>query len=164
MIPGDGAFMKAPATGWSSIARASRARSRFDRLPMLVRDRAAADRAQVAGAPALVGKPLHVARVRVEIRRRGPRDVADLEPAQPVADVCGVADLAHLAVADHVDARLDLMTHAVEDRLVEQPVIALLVDRLAAILGEHQFDELRRPGQAADVGGKDARHLPELLE
>ena len=69
-----------------------------DELGVLVRDRAAADRPQIAGAPALVGESLHVARIGVEVRRRRPRHVAQLEPAEPVADVGGVADLAHLAV------------------------------------------------------------------
>ena len=130
----------------------------LQRLGVLVGDRAAADRAQVAGAPAFVGEPLQVARVGVEIRRGGPRHVAHLEPAQAVADVRGVADLAHLAVADDVDAGVDLVSHAVSHGRIQQAVVLGAVDLLAAVLGEHELDQLGRPRQAADVGGQDARH------
>src|SRR5205807_1536828 len=41
---------------------------------------------------------------------------------------------------------------------LEQPVVALAVDRLATILGPYQLDQVRRPGQAAHVGGEDPGH------
>lgn len=70
----------------------------LQRFAVLIPDRAAADRTQVSGAPALACQTVAIARIRVEIGRRGPRHLAHLEPAEPVADVGGIPDLAHLAV------------------------------------------------------------------
>ena len=139
--------MNAPATGWPSIAAVSRARSRVHRLGVLVGDRAAADRAQVAGAPALLGEPVAKPRVGVQVGRRRARHVADLEAAQPMADVGGVADLAHLAVGDEVDPGIDLVCDAVGHRGADDPIERVGVDGLAPVL--RRTRDRRPPGDAA---------------
>ena len=70
----------------------------LDRPVVLVGDRTAADRAQVPRAAALRGQAIPEPRVGVQIGRRRPRDIADLEAAEAMADIRRVADLAHLAV------------------------------------------------------------------
>jgi len=131
----------------------------LQRLAVLIGDRAAADRAQVLGGRALGGKPVAEARVRVEVGRGRARDVADLEATQAVADERRVADLAHLAVGDDVDAGVDLMLDAVLDRRPDDALVLVTVDHLAAILGEDLVDDVLRARQAADVRGEDATLL-----
>ena len=75
------------------------------------------------------GQPVAEGRVRVEVRRRRARDVAQLEAAEPVADVRRVADLAHLAVADEVDAGVGLVAYPVDDRAADDPLVLRGVDR-----------------------------------
>ena len=154
--------MNAPATGRPAIAAFRRARSRSQRLAMLVGDRAAADRPQVARAATLLGEAVTEARIRVQIGRRGARNVADLEAAEAVADIGRVADLAHLAVADEVDPGLHLAPDAIAHRLADHAVVSCPVDRLAAVLGEHELDDLLGPRQASDMGGCDPVYLPHL--
>jgi hypothetical protein len=96
---------------------------------------------------------------RALLPRAGPR--ADravphgLEPAQAVVDVGEEARLAHLAVVDDLDAacrlRLDDLVGRAGDALGERS----LVDRLTALLGHEHVEEIRRAGQAADVGDDD---------
>ena len=73
-----------------------------------------------------------------------------------MADVGGIADLAHLSVAHHVNAGLHLLPqciqHARPDGLVEFRRIVIL----PAILRKKVIDNLLRAGQAADVGSQDA--------
>ena len=93
--------MNAPATSWPSSAACRWARSLLERLEVLVADRAAADRAQVVRA----ARRRRPGGRGTRGRRRGrPAWRAGTSPSskprQAVADVGGVADLAHLAVAD----------------------------------------------------------------
>jgi hypothetical protein len=115
-MPGDGAFMKAPGHGLALDRVAQVREVALERLAVLVGDRASADRAQVLRGRARGGEAVAEARVGVEVGGRRARDVADLEAAQAMADEGRIADLAHLAVADDVDARVDLVLHAVLDR------------------------------------------------
>src|SRR5262249_4287253 len=106
-------------------------------------------------------------RVRVEIGRRRPRRVAQLEPTQPVADVGGVADLAHLAVGDPIHPGIHLMLDPVAHGAADDAVELVGVHRLAPVLGEDEIDNLLGPRKAADVGGGDGAglgaHAPTLL-
>ena len=104
-------------------------------------------------------EPIAEARVGIEVGRGRARHVADLEPAQAVADEGGVADLAHLAVGDDVDARIDLVLDAVADRLADDALVLLAVDLLALVLGEDLVDDRLRARQAADMRGEDASVL-----
>jgi hypothetical protein len=76
---------------------------------------------------------------------------ADLEAGEAMADVRGVADLAHLAVAHHVDTGSDLLLHDVGDRDAHRRVERLRVMGLVAILREQPIDDLLRSREAADV-------------
>ena len=73
-----------------------------------------------------------------------------------MADVSGVADLAHLAVADDVEPCVflqpDDLVHALLQHVIEQSRVVLVT----AILGEQQIDDLPRSRKAADVCGEDA--------
>jgi len=80
-----------------------------------------------------------------------------------MADVGGVTDLAHLAVADQVDSGVDLVLHAITNRLADHPVVLLPVDRLAPVLGEDKIDGRPRARQAADVRRENACLLGHLI-
>ena len=125
-------------------------------LAMLVGDRPPADGPLVPGArPGLhltVAKP----RERVEVGRRRARGVTELEPAQAMADVRRVPDLAHLAVADDVDPGLDLTGHAIGDGGPDDPVELRALDLAPVVLGEDDIHDVVGPREAPDVGGEDA--------
>ena len=66
-----------------------------------------------------------------------------------------VAALAELAVADDVDAGLDLLANDLLDRGFQAGLIGGLVVGLAGLDELEELDELGRPDQAADMSGKD---------
>ena len=66
-----------------------------------------------------------------------------------------VAALAELAVADDVDAGLDLLAHDLLDRGFQAGLISGLVVGLAGLDQLEELDEFGRPDQAADMSGKD---------
>ena len=72
-----------------------------------------------------------------------------------MADVGGVPDLAHLAVADEIDTRLHLVADPVGDRSLDDAIVGISVDLLASVLGQDEVHDVLRPRQAADVGGED---------
>jgi hypothetical protein len=86
------------------------------RISMLVRDWPPTDRAKIASGGARLSKAVAERRVRIEIRRRGPRHITDFKPAQAMTNVGGVSDFAHLTVADKVNTRGNLTVDAVLDR------------------------------------------------
>ena len=79
-----------------------------------------------------------------------------------MTDVGGVADLARLAVADDVDASVDLPLHGVVHAALYSFVERGRIDHFIAILREQQVEDLVRSRQAPDVRGEDpveARHV-----
>ena len=68
-----------------------------------------------------------------------------------ILDVGGVADLAHLAVADDVDADRDLALDRRGDRIRDSAVECRRVVRLALFLGDEQRRHVRRTRQAAHM-------------
>ena len=66
-----------------------------------------------------------------------------------------VAALAELAVADDVDAGLDLLAHDLLDRGFQAGLVSGLVVGLAGLDELEELDELGRPDQAAHMSGKD---------
>src|SRR4029453_16304601 len=125
-------------------------------------DRPDADRIQ-AGGDALarieLGIELRKARAvgaaleRVLARLERPA----LETREPLQHILRPADrLAELAIADHVDSGIGLRLHHVDDRLSEAQVIGLLVEAFALLPRAQELLQLRRPDQAADMGGEDA--------
>src|SRR5262249_33772277 len=102
-----------------------------------------------------------LARVRPVADRAGA--FVDLKAAEPVVDVVDEAELAVLAVIDHIDAEFDLLPHDLADRALEPGLVGLLVARLRV----HQVKQIRRPRQAAHVGGENpisaALHVFTLL-
>ena len=131
----------------------------LERLAVLVGDRPAADRAQVLGGRARGREAVAEARVGVEVGGRRARHVAHLEAAQAMADERRVADLAHLAVADDVDARVDLVLDAILDRRADDALVLLGVDLLALVLGEDDVDDVLRARKAPHVRRQDATVL-----
>ena len=74
-----------------------------------------------------------------------------IEAGQPVLDVGRVADLAHLAVADDVDADLDLLADDFRDRVGDH-LLGVRRHRSAVLMGEQHVGDRLRARQAADVG------------
>jgi hypothetical protein len=92
----------------------------------------------------------------VLILRRGAGHVARFKASQPMADVRRVADLAHFAVAHDIQARLGLLIDGIGNGGADGGVKLLLIDSFTAILREQEIDHFLRPGQATDMGGKNA--------
>src|SRR5690606_6407349 len=80
------------------------------------------------------------------------------EARQAVLDVSRVARLRHLAVTDHADPGLLLPVDHVSRRPLDRLVERALVDRLAALAGEHQREQVVGPRQAAGVRGAETAH------
>ncbi len=89
---------------------------------------------------------------RRQLRRRR----VDLEAAEAILDVAEEADLAHLAVGDDVDARLDLLLDAILDRSGDLAVERFGVVRAVVLALLHDVEQRMRPGQAADVRRENA--------
>ncbi len=82
--------------------------------------------------------------------------VVAAEAREPVFDVRGVADLARLAVAHHIDAGRNLSLHVGVDGFPHRAIEIRAVERLAALLTHEHLDHGRAAGEAADVCGEDA--------
>jgi hypothetical protein len=85
----------------------------------------------------------------------GPETFALFQPAQARHRVGDEARLPHLAIADDVEAGVDLLAHAIAHRVAHPFGIGLLVDRVAVHARQHQLEQIVRPRQAADVRGQD---------
>src|SRR3569623_1472714 len=81
-----------------------------------------------------------------------------VDPGQAMFDVCRIARLRHLAVADYRDARIDLAAEHIRGRIVDRLVEFALIDRLAAFAGEHQVEQMLRAREAPCVGRLEAAH------
>ena len=79
-----------------------------------------------------------------------------VRPAETLGHVAVKVRLGELAVARDVDADFGLLGHHVRDALADQGFECRLVALLAAGRGQDRLEDLRRPHQAADVGGQDA--------
>ena len=79
-----------------------------------------------------------------------------LDAADAVPNVGGIGRLAHLAIADDVDAGFDLRRDNVVDRLRRLGFERLCIDSRAGLTPENKVDQRLRPGQAARVGRQDA--------
>ena len=93
------------------------------------------------------------------VPRRGAeadRAVDLLEPAEPRPRVGHPVELAVLAVADDVDAGIDLPANDLGDGALHPRRERGLVVGLAQFLGVEHRHQIGRPRQAAGVGGQDA--------
>ena len=77
-------------------------------------------------------------------------------PVDAMTDVGGVGRLAHLAVADDVDAGRDLLGDDLIHRLGGRGLELRGVDRLALFAAENEVDQRLRPRQAAGVRGENS--------
>ena len=91
-----------------------------------------------------------------QVRRHPAQRLRLAEAVQPVLDIVGVGDFRHLAVADDVDAALDLLLHDFRDRFGHTALQQGRVVGPVAVLRDEQVDQVVRPRQAADMGGQDA--------
>src|SRR6516164_7960882 len=78
------------------------------------------------------------------------------EPRQAARDVGRIADLAHLAIADDVDADLDLSAHDLRYRIGDNGVVPRAIAALIALAREQHVRHRLTAGKATDVGGQDA--------
>jgi hypothetical protein len=124
------------------------------RLHAAHRDRPYASRSPVARGAARGGELAHVVGEVLQVRRRVACAVA-VEAGQPVLDVGGVADLAHLAVADDVDPRTALREHHVDHRRLDDLRGLPRVERPSLLAAEHDLGDGGGARQAADVGGEN---------
>ena len=69
-------------------------------------------------------------------------------------DIGGITDLAHLAIADHVDADLGLTMHHIHDAAAYHVMEVFRIEGFAAILRKQQVDYILGPWKAAYVSGK----------
>ena len=76
-----------------------------------------------------------------------------IEAREPVLDIGGVADLAHLAVADDVHADFDLLADDVDDRIGDH-AIGVWRNGAVALAGEQHVGDSLRARQAADMRGE----------
>jgi hypothetical protein len=72
-----------------------------------------------------------------------------------MADVGGVPDLAHLAIAHKVDTCSNLAVDAVTDGFENQAIVDGPVDWLASILGQDKVNDVLRPREASDMCRED---------
>ena len=113
-----------------------------------------------AGSPVLGGRTpfgelAQQARELDQVLARLARGVAG-ESRQAARDVGRIADLAHLAIADDIDADLDLPAHDLRYRFRDDCVVPRDLTRLLALAREEHVRHRLAAWQAADVGGEDA--------
>ena len=118
-----------------------------------------ADRTVIFWRGAQFGQPIFVLREIVEIARHRARHLANLESRQTMPDVGGIADLAHLAIAHHINTRGHLLSHHLINRLRNGGVKLRLVVVHSGILGEQAFHHRLRARQASYMrNGEGLRH------
>jgi hypothetical protein len=83
---------------------------------------------------------------------RRPSLARTAETGEALAGVRIERHLAHLAIADDVDAGVHLLRNAIADRLTD----SFGKDCAVLVSSAHQLEQVRRPGQAARVCGEDA--------
>ena len=107
-----------------------------------------------------VSKPHLATKIRkrgeIEMRPRGLGRALGREAGQPVGDIGRIADLAGLAVADDVDAAIDLPLDRVGDGAAHDPIELGRIDRGALLAPLQQRDHRVAARQAAHMGGENA--------
>ena len=92
----------------------------------------------------------------IQVQRHSARHLAQFKTGQAVADVGGVRDFAHLAIAHYVHAGGRLFGHHVRHFGGHGGVEHRFVVVQAAVLRKQLGDDVFRARQAADVGGQNA--------
>ena len=150
----------------SSAARRL-ARSACEQRVALVADRAGAGevRGRRAGTRQHAAEPVVELGERLHLARPGPgaprrRLGARLEAREALVHVVDEAGLAHLAVVDHVDAKLHLLVHDVPDRPAEPDGVRGHVHGPARrSRGEH-LEQVDGPRKATRVGRENPVRAP----
>ncbi len=127
---------------------------RLHRFEALDADLAHAARAAVlrgrTGVGELPEQPRKLDEILARLARRVPVEAGDA-----VLDVGRVADLAHLAVTDEIDAGLNLAAHDLGDAVPNRARSRRGVRDGALLAGEQHVGDGLRAGQAADVRRQD---------
>jgi hypothetical protein len=118
-------------------------------------DVAHAARPSILGRRTTLGELLEQSGKLDQVLARLARRVAR-EAAEAIGDVGGIADLAHLAVADDVNAHLDLAPDDVLNRGSDGRLRGGLVRERTFLAREQHVGHRLRAWQAADVGREDA--------
>jgi hypothetical protein len=104
------------------------------------------------------GEVLPVPAGRQDGRER-PVQLPRLQPGRPLVQVGDPGRLAHLAVVDDVDARLDLPAHDVVNGIGQRRLVLGAVCRGRAVVGRRQEGEqFRRSNQASRMRDRDSLH------
>ena len=90
----------------------------------------------IHGRTAGIRQSLLVCREIVKVFRRGARHIGDFEAGEAVTNIGGVTDLAHLAIADDVDAGVHLLGGHLTYRALHHEVKFDFVIRLSLVLRE----------------------------
>jgi hypothetical protein len=127
----------------------------------LIGDRPRADHVGVGrggvGLRIKLGKRQALARGGPLVARAG--FAVDLVTAKPFIDVADKARLAVFAVVDHVDAEIRLPTHDVGDTAAQLRSRCGRIEGLGPVTLD-EGEEIRRPRQAAGVGGENSFAAP----
>ena len=128
----------------------------FQRRQVFDADGAADDRPMVLRGAALLRQALFESGEFVQVFGGGARHFGNFEAGEAVAHVGGVADFAHLAITDDIDAGVHLTQGHFTDGARHHDVKFAFVVGFPAVLGEELVDDVLGAWQAADVGGEDA--------
>ena len=136
MTPGDAEFMKASCAPAWSFADKQIGNVLLQRRQILDLDLATNNRTMVLGCAAGIRQSFLVCREIVKIFRRGARHLGDFKASEAVTNIGGVTDLAHLAIADDVNAGVHLLGGHLTYSALHHEVEFNFVIRLSLVLRE----------------------------
>ena len=115
-----------------------------------------------------LGQALLKCREIIQIFRGGPRDFGNFKAGQTMPNISGIADFAHLAVANHIDAGPHLLFGRFPHGAAHHAVKFGFVIIAALILREELVNDDLRARQTANVGGQNTfgagfHHIPALF-
>ena len=128
----------------------------FQRTHIFDRDGVAHDRPMIYGRAAGIGQALFVGGKIIQVLRRRPRHIADFETCEAMPHVGDIADLAHFAIADDIDAGFHLLGCCFPHRLPHDAVKFRLIVSFVAILRKKLIDHVLGTRHAADMRRQDS--------
>ena len=128
----------------------------LQRAKIFDRDGVAHDGPMINRRAASVSQALFIGGIIIQILRRRPRHIGDFETGEAMPHVGDVADLAHLAIADDIDASRHLLLRHFKHRAPHDPVEFRRIVGFVPILRKQLIDHVLRPRHAADVRRENA--------
>src|SRR5438477_1682653 len=136
--------------------------SRCSAIPPPIGNRPGANplrRRRPSGRSRQLRGPLVILRKRQIFPRLGPvaaaaGALARLDAGKALIDIGDEAETPHLAVGDDIDTAIGLLANRFGDRARNAARKGVSVERLGALLGLDHLQQIERPRQTSDVGGK----------